>query len=192
MRQPKSAAELFSTLGQNKKRRQQGDCLDIQNDAAELKIRAEVTLGKMLEEITVKGGERHKLHHVTYERLATLPKEISRIQSHHWQLEASVPKRERETYIGEVREARQQQPGEEAINHAHSIKIYALRKLGEILNATKRNRGAEGIGKSVVLKENHTLTLAELGIDIKTSHIAQKLAELPQKQFEQVITEVFY
>ena len=36
------------------------------------------------------------------------------------------------------------------------------------------------------------LFIKKIGIDIKTSHIAQKLAELPQKQFEQVITEVFY
>ena len=66
--------------------------------------------------------------------------------------------------------------------HAHSIKVYALRKLGEMLKATERNNGAKGIGKSVVPKENRTPTLAALGIDKKISSLAQKIADLPDEK----------
>ena len=66
------------------------------------------------------------------------------------------------------------------------IKIEALRKLGEMLKDAPKNTGAAGIGTSAVPKENRTPTLADLGLDKKTSSIAQKLAELPDDAFEQV------
>ncbi|MGH8008666.1 MAG: hypothetical protein ACREQ3_16875, partial [Candidatus Binatia bacterium] len=40
--------------------------------AEELKLRAERKLGELLQETTVKGGERHKFHDETYERVPTL------------------------------------------------------------------------------------------------------------------------
>ncbi|MGH7966635.1 MAG: hypothetical protein ACRERD_33200, partial [Candidatus Binatia bacterium] len=49
--------------------------------ASELKLRAERKLGELLQETTVKGGERHKFHDETYERVPTLPSDISKIQS---------------------------------------------------------------------------------------------------------------
>ena len=60
-----------------------------------------------------------------------------------------------------------------AINYAHSIKVEALRRLGEILKAGPKNRGAEGIGPIAVPKRDHnTPTLAEMGLDKKTSALA--------------------
>ena len=82
--------------------------------------------------------------------------------------------------------AKRQQLGEDAVGIAHSIKIEALRKLGEMLKDAPKNTGAAGIGTSAVPKENRTPTLADLGLDKKTSSIAQKLAELPDDAFEQV------
>lgn len=84
--------------------------------------------------------------------------------------------------------AKRQQLGEDAVGIAHSIKIEALRKLGEMLKDAPKNTGAAGIGTSAVPKENRTTTptLADLGLDKKTSSIAQKLAELPDDAFEQV------
>ncbi len=82
--------------------------------------------------------------------------------------------------------AKRQQLGEEAIGIAHSIKIEALRKLGEMLKATPRNEGAKGIGKSAVPIRNSTPTLTELGLDRKTASVAQKLTELTDEAFEQV------
>lgn len=92
--------------------------------------------------------------------------------------------------------AKRQKLGEEASELALSIKIEALRKLGEMLAATPRNEGAKGIGKSAVPKQNHTQsavpeenrtpTLAELGLTKKESAVAQKLAALPEKDFRAV------
>ena len=88
--------------------------------------------------------------------------------------------------------AKRQQLGEENIAIAHSIKLEALRKLGEMLKASPKNQGAKGLpggGTRGTKKEprvDAVATLAELGLDKKTSSIAQKLAELPQNAFEQV------
>ena len=80
--------------------------------------------------------------------------------------------------------AKRQGLSEEAIGQAMAVKVEALRKLGEILKATPKSTGAKGIGKSAVPKENRTLE--DLGIDKKTSAVAQKLAGLSQEAFEQV------
>jgi len=53
-----------------------------------------------------------------------------------------------------------------------------------MLEKKPKNAGARGIGKSGVPPENPTLK--DLGLDKKTSSIAQKLASLPPEQFEQV------
>jgi N6-adenosine-specific RNA methylase IME4 len=82
--------------------------------------------------------------------------------------------------------ARRQQLGEEAVQHARSIELEAMRRLGELLIETPKNSGAQGIGKSAVPKENHTPTLAELGASKKISSLSQQLARMPKKEFEQV------
>lgn len=81
--------------------------------------------------------------------------------------------------------AKRQQLGEEAIGIAHTVKIDALRKLGEMLQATPRNKGQISRGTKKVQRGNEP-TLEQLGLDRKTSSVAQKLAELPAKAFEQV------
>jgi len=75
--------------------------------------------------------------------------------------------------------ARRQQLGEEAIGHAHEIKIYALCKLGEMLKGTPRNEGALKQGP-VVPQGNHgnIPTLKDLRISKKISSLAQKLSGL--------------
>jgi hypothetical protein len=84
--------------------------------------------------------------------------------------------------------AKRQKLGEEAVNYAYSIKIEALKKLGEILRDTPRNEGAKGIGPIAVTdgNRNQNPTLADLGLSKKESSIAQKLASLPADQFEAV------
>lgn len=87
--------------------------------------------------------------------------------------------------------AKRQQLGEENIAIAHSIKLEALRKLGEMLKAAPKAKGASGPGRGKAGSKsgpafNDAPTLAELGLDKKTSSIAQKLADLPDEAFEQV------
>ena len=87
--------------------------------------------------------------------------------------------------------AKRQQLGEENIAIAHAIKLEALRKLGEMLKAAPKAKGASGPGRGKAGSKsgpafNDAPTLAELGLDKKTSSIAQKLADLPDEAFEQV------
>jgi N6-adenosine-specific RNA methylase IME4 len=83
--------------------------------------------------------------------------------------------------------AKRQQLGEEAIGYAHSVKIEALSQLGDMLKGMEKNTGARGIGISAVPKENHTPpTLAELGVDKKTSMVAQQLAAMPSELREEI------
>lgn len=82
--------------------------------------------------------------------------------------------------------ARRRELGKEAIALAQSVEIEAFRKLGEQLKETDRNEGGrpEKTGtKSVPVSAP---TLKELGIDKKTSSMAQRLADLPREDFEAV------
>ncbi len=81
--------------------------------------------------------------------------------------------------------ARRQKLGEEAVDFAHSVKIEALRLLGEILKDTPKAK-ARFDGTSKEPSRNGADTLADLGVDKKTSAMAQKLAALPAKAFEEV------
>lgn len=82
--------------------------------------------------------------------------------------------------------AKRQKLGEEAMGIAASIKVEALRKLGEMLKATPRAKGEILRGSILVPRENDPETLAELGLTKKESAIAQKLAALPDEDFKQV------
>ena len=96
--------------------------------------------------------------------------------------------------------AKHQGMAQEAIDYAHAIKIEALRRLGEMLAETKDERAKGtagrviGPGRGKVNGGSEVAppfpdappTLADLGLTKKTSSIAQKLADLPPEQFEQV------
>jgi N6-adenosine-specific RNA methylase IME4 len=73
--------------------------------------------------------------------------------------------------------AKRQQLGQEVEDYAHGLKIEALARLGELLRELPKNDGARGIGRSGVPPKNPTLT--DLGLDKKTSAVAQQLAALP-------------
>ena len=80
--------------------------------------------------------------------------------------------------------ARRQQLGEEAIGYAFSIKSEALYKLGGILKVTPRHAGGDPLPHRKGVDEPDTLK--ELGINYNTSALAQKLAAMPDEQFEQI------
>jgi hypothetical protein len=90
--------------------------------------------------------------------------------------------------------ARRQKLGEEASDLAISIKVEALRKLGEMLKATPRAPSARGSagpgrGKNGVPVGDSVLgapTLTELGLTKRESAVAQKLAAMPESEFQQV------
>lgn len=88
--------------------------------------------------------------------------------------------------------ARRQQLGEEAVQHARSIELEAMRRLGELLAETPKNKGANGFkpkqatGTTWEPVADTTPTLTDLGVNKKISSLSQQLARMPKKEFEQV------
>ena len=86
--------------------------------------------------------------------------------------------------------ARRQQLGEEAIMYATAIKVEALAQLGRMLKETPRNPGTRlagrDIGGPILVPPSDIPTYAELGLDGKTSKLAQDIADLPEEQLERV------
>lgn len=80
--------------------------------------------------------------------------------------------------------AKRQKLGEEAVQYATSIKVEALAQLGRMLQDNPKNTGARGYGKSGVT--NQYPTLEELGLDKRTSKLAQDIAALPEDKIEAV------
>lgn len=81
--------------------------------------------------------------------------------------------------------ARRQKLGEEAVTYATSIKVEALAQLGRMLKETPLHTGGRPTKtgtKSVPVFP----TLEEIGLDKKTSKLAQDIASLPDEQLESV------
>ena len=80
------------------------------------------------------------------------------------------------------------------VNHATEIRLLAERQMGEFLKQMPKNQGAAGSAGpgrgNVVPVENRVSsepTLAEIGITKKQSHVAQKLATIPEPEFRERI-----
>lgn len=117
--------------------RQQGASLEMQNQCAEIKLRAERRAGEMLGETELsKGGEwehkEHQLHDVTG-ALTLEDLGISKIQSHRWQLEAGVPEEQFEQWLAEIK-ARKEELTSVGLRNLALINARetALAKLGNI------------------------------------------------------------
>lgn len=76
--------------------------------------------------------------------------------------------------------------GDAAIQHARFYALEAERRMGELLAATERAKGARGIGPIAVMPEDHNPTLASLGLTKNESARAQLLASVPADTFEKV------
>jgi len=82
--------------------------------------------------------------------------------------------------------AKRQQLGEEAVQHARSIELESMRRLGELLSETPKNTGMLLRGTKSEPREISIPTLSDLGVDKKISSLSQQLARMPKKEFEQV------
>lgn len=76
--------------------------------------------------------------------------------------------------------------GDEAIKYAKSYALEAERKMGEMLRETERAKGVLKVGPQLPNVTTGQPTLAELGLTKRESAEAQKLASLPDKEFEAV------
>jgi N6-adenosine-specific RNA methylase IME4 len=106
-------------------------------------------------------------------------------------LEATtIPEAKRCVDLGVTAETwiKQQHLGAEIAGYAHSFTTDALCSLGRMLKATAETgeRVMPKTARSSTDLEVDRPTLADLGIDYKTSAIAQKLADLPAEQLAQV------
>jgi hypothetical protein len=81
--------------------------------------------------------------------------------------------------------AKRQELGEEAVQYATSIKIEALRQLGTMLKESPKNEGGRPL-KTPTQKEGVLPTRKELGLDYKTSKLAQDIANLSDEKIEEV------
>ena len=74
---------------------------------------------------------------------------------------------------------------------ATEIKVRAERRAGEMLAQMPKATGAKGIGTSAVLHEDRTqpLTLAELDISKNESSRWQKLAAIPEAEFDAAVVQ---
>lgn len=77
--------------------------LDVQNFAAEVKLRAERQAGKLLSQLMLRGGDRRSK--IRNERLKLDDLGISRNQSTRWQIQAKVPENVFSEYVRETCDA---------------------------------------------------------------------------------------
>ena len=82
--------------------------------------------------------------------------------------------------------ARQQKLGQEATDYANSIKIEAMRRLGQLWKEAPKHPGTRVSPLLGGSQEKPPSKLSELGINKKLAHICAKLAELPKEEYEQV------
>lgn len=82
--------------------------------------------------------------------------------------------------------ASEQKLGHELIRKARAVEFEALRRIGELLQATARAPGGQPYQRSTGSGLGPVATLAELGIDKKTSSRAQQVYALPSVVFERV------
>ena len=80
--------------------KQAGETLEMQNQCAEIKIRAERRAGELIPEQIEHGGDRKTESSLHHERLKDL--DISESQSHRWQTIAKIPEEEFEKHISET------------------------------------------------------------------------------------------
>ena len=74
--------------------------------------------------------------------------------------------------------------------YAHSITVYALRKLGEILKGSKRADGGDAQRTRFSKSTESPPTLADLHIDKKISSLAQKIADLPEAKVAEIAAKM--
>lgn len=67
------------------------------------------------------------------------------------------------------------------------VRLLAEKQMGEYLRQAPKNEGAKGVGKSAVPIGNRTPTLEEIGVTKNESSRAQRLAVMPEEEFQRRI-----
>lgn len=126
--------------------RQQKGSFEMQNQAAEIKLRAERRAGEILKEQERNKGARgvgvpfHDETAPTYEELG-----ITRLQSHRWQLEASVPEEKFEQFIAETKAATEELTSQAALGLALKLRHEAQKE------STSNNELPRGLFEVIII-----------------------------------------
>ena len=202
----KQIRDMAAALQQYAKQQQYS--LEVQNDAAELKLRAERKAGTMLAEMGLQGGDRKSKSQGVTLKLADLG--IGRMDSHRWQQEAEL-KRRAERRAGELlhdagigRGSHRKQKTPEGFlprladlgidDHQSSdwqleaeLKRRAERRAGELLAAIDPPSHA-GRPQKNSSHDGRNFRLADMGITYNQSSRWQLESELSDAMFEAYIT----
>ena len=126
--------------------------LGLQNQAAELKIRAERKAGKLLAKMKLRGGDRAKSQSATLKKLG-----IDKHQSSRWQQIAAVPESKFEEWVGQSREQQSELTTASLLRLAKGIK--KRRPNGK---APKARSPKSDLQHNIAELINHTETLEHL------------------------------
>lgn len=154
--------------------RQQGESLEMQNDIAEIKLRAERRAGELLAEMVKAKGAAQPNWKTRLDDQTTLDSlGISKFQSHRWQIEASLPEERFEQHIAKTKANKKE---------LTSAGLYRL--------AQKRKREQE----RETQKTQHVLdeTNWPENITLITGDFAKIGPQLPVRSFDLVITDPPY
>src|SRR5262245_50404124 len=102
--------------------------LDVQNRAAEVKLRAERQAGALLAQLMLRGGDRRSKVHRDRLKLGDLG--LTANQSKRWQLQARVPEDLFRQYIKQVRETSKELTSAGLMRIAKQLKARATRDAG--------------------------------------------------------------
>lgn len=101
--------------------KQQKGSFEMQNQAAEIKLRAERKAGQMLKDMDIKPGNPQLSHDVIIApKLNEL--DITPMQSHRWQLEAEIPEDKFEQFIKETKESAEELTSKAALRIASKMR----------------------------------------------------------------------
>jgi hypothetical protein len=132
--------------------------LELQNRAAEVKLRAERKAGSILSKLMLHGGDRRSKTHGTTLKLADLG--ITRDQSRRWQQQATVPERDFLNFLKVIREE-----GKE-VTSAGLLRLAATLRHRHFVNKKRRlqrPRGEENTTSITAYRTPTSELLVELG-----------------------------
>ena len=139
--------------------KQQGESLEMQNNCAEIKIRAERRAGEILKETELnKGGRPSKNRSSDSTSLSDIG--INKDQSSTWQRIADIPKEEFESHVTEKKEAKQE------LTTAGLVKVAKSKE-----REAKREKIVEEIVETAELTGKYSVILADPPWRLQDHHI---------------------
>ena len=146
--------------------------LTMQNECAELKLRAERKAGEMLRAMPLRPGRPDGNGN------SVLPKEISKIQSHRWQQVAAVPEPEFERHLAEAKESE---------TELTTASVFALQ------NKAKRDRTRQAEAAARTIKIDTVQADATgPGWRMLSGDFRERMAEIPDGTIDAIMTDPPY